>query len=383
MTAAADDVTADVIVVGAGIAGASAAAELAPGARVLLLEAEDRPGHHTTGRSAALFSKTYGPRVIRALSRASEPFYLSPPPGFAAVPLLTPRGTVLAARADQAGALEALAADLGGAAVAIDGARARELCPILRPEAVAAGALWDDDAQDIDVDALHQGYLRAFRAAGGTLVTRARITALSHDGTDWRAETPAGRFRAPVIVNAAGAWADALGALAGAAPIGLTPKRRTAMIVAAPEGMDPKGWRMAVDVQESWYLKPEAGKLLISPADETPSAPCDAAPEDLDVAICVDRIETACDISIRRIERKWAGLRSFVADKTPVAGWDGARPGFFWLAGQGGYGIQTAPAMGRLAAALALGRPLPAEIADQGVTEAALSPDRLTRSPLT
>lgn len=372
---------ADVIVIGAGIAGASAAAEIARDARVILLEREDRPGYHTTGRSAALFSKTYGPPVIRALSRAAEAFFLGPPEGFAAHPILTPRGTLMTARADQAAALEAMAEELGDAARRIDAARARELLPILRPEGVAAGALWDDATQDIDVDALHQGYLRALRARGGEQVTRAEVTGLAHDGAGWRVETPSGELRAPVLVNAAGAWADAIGRLAGAAPIGLTPKRRTAMIVAAPAGTDPAGWRMAADVEETWYLKPEAGKLLISPADETPSPPCDAQPEDLDVAICVDRVQTSCALDIRRIERKWAGLRSFVADKSPVAGWDGARPGFLWLAGQGGYGIQTAPALARVAAALAAGRPIPPDIAAEGVTEAALSPARLTRSP--
>ncbi|MEO1000777.1 MAG: FAD-dependent oxidoreductase, partial [Pseudomonadota bacterium] len=210
--------------------------------------------------------------------------------------------------------------------------------------------------------------------------TGAGVQALARDGAGWRIETAAGPVRAAAVVNAAGAWADELGALAGARPIGLVPKRRTAAIVAAPKGFDPAGVRMVVDVEEQFYLKPEAGKLLISPADETPSAPCDAQPEELDIALAVDRIERAFNLSIRRIEHKWAGLRSFVADKCPVAGWDADVPGFFWLAGQGGYGIQSAPALARVAAALILGRGVPEDVLAAGLDPAALAPGRLARA---
>lgn len=366
----------DFAVIGAGIAGASAAAELAPHARVALLEREGRPGYHTTGRSAALFSKTYGPAPIRALSRASEAFYDGPPAGFADHPLLTPRGTLFTVREDQTAAADALMAELAGAEVSrIDPAKAKALCPLLREEAMAE-AIWDDEARDIDVGALHQGYLRAFRDAGGALICDAEALRIERVGDEWRVETPGGEIRAAALINAAGAWADELAALAGARKSGLTPKRRTAMIVAAPEGFDPAPMRMVVGVEEDFYLKPEAGKLLISPADETPSPPCDAQPEEIDVAICVDRIERAFDFAVKRIEHKWAGLRSFVADKRPVVGFDDHVPGFFWLAGQGGYGIQSAPAMGRLAAALALGRPAPADILDQGLQPGDLAPGR-------
>ncbi|MFO7854778.1 MAG: FAD-dependent oxidoreductase [Paracoccaceae bacterium] len=367
----------DVAVIGAGIAGASVAAELAASARVALLEMEDRPGRHTTGRSAALFSKTYGPAPIRALSRASEAFFDAPPEGFAGAPLLSPRGVIYPARGDQLPALEAMLEALSDRARLrrLDAAEARALCPLLRAD-YAAAAVLDDEARDIDVAALHEGFLRRLRALGGDLICKAEATSLTRDGAGWRIETGAGEIRAEVVVNAAGAWADLVAEAAGVAPVGLVPKRRTALIVAAPDGIDPSPMRMAVDVEEGFYLKPEAGKLLISPADETPVSPSDVQPEELDMAVCIDRIERAFDLSIRRIEHKWAGLRSFVADKAPVAGPAPDAPSFVWLAGQGGYGIQTAPALGRLAAALALGRPVPQDILDQGLDPADLAPGR-------
>lgn len=366
----------DVAILGAGIAGASLAGELASGASVALLEREAQPGYHTTGRSAALFSTTYGPPVIRALSRASRPFLETPPEGFAAAPLLAPRGALMAAREDQLDALEALATGVApGALRRVSGGEARRLSPLLR-ESCAAG-LHEEGARDLDVHALHQGCLRRLTRAGGTLRLNAEALAIEREGGRWRVETRGGAVRATTLVNAAGAWADEVAGMAGAPRIGLQPKRRTALIVRAPEGVEPDRWPMTIDIDEAFYLKPEAGRLLISPADETPSPPCDAQPEDLDVAICVDRIMTAFDLDIRRIERKWAGLRSFVADKAPVAGFDPAAPGFFWLAAQGGYGVQTAPALARLSAALILDRPVPADILDEGVSEAALSPARL------
>lgn len=362
-------------IAGAGIAGASAAASLAEHASVAILEMEARPGYHTTGRSAALFSKTYGPPPIRALSRASEAFYDGPPEGFAAHPLLTPRGVIFAAAPGQEAAADALEAELGPAAPRVSPDEAVRLCPILRRETLAA-ALWDDESRAIDVDALHQGYLRLAAARGAELVCKAEIIGAARDGDGWRLETRAGEVRARVLVNAAGAWADPLAELCGVAPAGITPKRRTAMIVDGPEGVDVMTSRMVVGVEEDWYAKPEGGKLLISPADETPSPACDAAPEELDVALCVDRIERHTILQVRRIERKWAGLRSFAPDKNPVIGFDAAAEGFFWLAGQGGYGIQSAPAAGRTAAALVLGRPVPDDVLEAGLDPASFAPGR-------
>jgi len=359
------------IVIGAGIAGASVAAELAGQQRVLLLERESQPGYHTTGRSAALFTLTYGPPVIRALSRASAPFFEAPASPHLAHPLLEPRGAVFVARADQKALLSRMEEEQAPHVTPLTGAEIETLVPLLR-KGYATGGLRDASAADIDVNGLHQHYLKTFRAAGGVLQTKAEVRGLSKHG-DWQVKTPQGTFHAPVVVNAAGAWADVIAELAGLRPTGLTPKRRTALTVAPPEGMIPDRWPMAVDIDEQFYLKADAGKLLISPADATPSPPCDAQPEELDVAICIDRIETAFDLSLRRIESRWAGLRSFVPDGDPVAGYDPEGEGFFWLAGQGGYGIQTAPALARAAAALVRGEEIPGDIAAEGVTAEALA----------
>ena len=373
--------TADVIVIGAGIAGASVAAELmlagAPGLRrIILLERESQPGYHTTGRSAAIYTSAYGPPLIRALTRASHRFFRGQGPGEPPQGLLKPRGALFVARADQTASLEALQSELGAAVVPLDGAEARRKSPLLREGYASAGA-YDSAASDIDVAALHQHYLRRFKALGGALITNADVIAIGRQGGDWEIETPQGRMRAPIVVNAGGAWADTLGEMAGLAPLGLRPLRRTALIVAAPKGSRPDAWPLTVDVDEQFYLKPDAGRLLISPADETLSPPCDAQPDEMDVAICVDRIETAFDLQIRRIENKWAGLRSFLPDGNPVAGYDADGAGFFWLAGQGGYGIQSAPAMAKAAAALIAGRALPEDIAAEGASAEALSPARL------
>jgi D-arginine dehydrogenase len=249
--------------------------------------------------------------------------------------------------------------------------------PCFAPGQVAAGLL-EPDAMDIDVHALHQGYLRGLRSRGGALVCRAEVLGLAHDGRRWRVETAAGEFSAPVVVNAGGAWADELGRLAGACPVGLVPKRRTAITFDPPTGASIDHWPAVIDIDEQWYFKPDAGRILASPADETPSPPCDAQPDEYDIALLVERLTGVTTLQIPRIRARWAGLRSFVADKTIVAGFDAIAPGFFWLAGQGGYGIQTAPAVARMAAALAEERALPADIADLGVAAAALSPARPT-----
>ncbi|MCR9135956.1 MAG: FAD-binding oxidoreductase [Alphaproteobacteria bacterium] len=366
---------ADFIVIGAGMAGASIAAMLAGDARVLLLESEAQPGYHTTGRSAALYTCAYGPPAIRALTRASGPFFHNPDSPYIDHPLLSRRGALFVADASQMESLVSLERELRGAVRRLDAREARDCVPLLR-DGYAEAALLDDTAADIDVMALHQHYLKTFRAAGGALQTGAGVTAMSHDGTAWRVTTAQGEFCAPVVVNAAGAWADAVAEMAGAIPVGLVPMRRTALLVAPPDGMIPDRWTMVVDVDERFYLKPDAGKLLISPADETPSPPCDAQPDEMDVAICIDRIETAFDLSVRRIDHKWAGLRSFVADRCPVVGFDNDMPGFFWMAGQGGYGIQSAPALARVAAALVRGQSIPEDIAAEGVSEFALSRQR-------
>ncbi len=368
----------DILVIGGGIAGASAAAELAADAAVVLLEAESQPGYHTTGRSAAFYAESYGGPAIQPLTTASKPFYESPPAGFAEQPLLSPRGCLhLFAEEDRAAA-EARAAELSaclGGIRLVDRKELLDRLPMLRPE-VVAGAIDDPECRDLDVAAIHQGYLRRFRRRGGIVVTDAPVTSLARDGGTWRVTTPRGEITVGCVVNAAGAWVDETAARAGLAPIGFTPLRRT-IVVFAPEGwtVEPR-WPLALDLHERFYFKPESGHVLASPADETPSPPCDVQPEEIDVARALDRVERATAFRVRRIVNRWAGLRTFAPDRVPVIGPDPRAPGFFWCAGQGGYGIQTAPAVARLTAALVLGRDLPDDLAAHGVRAETYAPAR-------
>jgi len=367
----------DIAVIGAGIAGASLASRLPPGLRVALIERESQPGYHSTGRSAAIFSESYGSRAVRALSRATGPFLLDPPSGFCTDPLVRRCGVLFVARADQAEQLEALAnlPDVAPVTRRLSAAEAYDLLPILRPDYVS-DALLEPAAAEIDVHALHHGFLKQVRANGGQLLTDVEVTGLTRSGGRWLLETPRGTFSAGIIVNAAGAWADELAGLAGASPIGIQPLRRTALIVEAPEGCAIDRWPMTVDIDEQFYLKPDAGRVLISPADESPTDPCDAQPDEYDVAVAVDRIEKATTLRIGRIQNKWAGLRSFAPDRNPVIGFDPHVEGFFWLAGQGGYGIQTSFGAALLAAALLEGGAVPASLTDLGLDPAELSPSR-------
>ncbi|THD81690.1 MAG: FAD-binding oxidoreductase [Phenylobacterium sp.] len=369
--------TADVVVIGAGIAGASAAAALAQTQRVIVLEREAFPGMHSTGRSAALFSEIYGSAPIRALSRASRRFLYAPPEGFVDAPIVRQRGALHIASAAQMDELDAFCAlpDVAPSVHRLSAPAALARCSILRSDYVAAAAL-EAGSADVDVDLLHRGWLRQLKARDGQLIVNAEVVRLARGGAGWRVETPDLRIDAPVVVNAAGAWADVVARLADVRPVGLEPRRRTALIVDAP-GAESDSWPMVIDIDERFYFRPDAGGLLLSPGDETPSAPCDAQPDELDIAIAVDRVQTATTLEVRRIRRSWAGLRSFVADRNPVVGFASDAPGFFWLAGQGGYGIQTAPAMGRLACALAQGEPTPADLAELGVDAQSLRPDRL------
>ena len=370
----------DFAIVGAGIAGVSAAYHLAPHARTIVLERESVPAYHTTGRSAALHSETYGSAEIRAITVATGRFYRDLPQGFSDHPVLTPRGALIVARAEQEAAAKAAAATYALLVPTVRWLEPEEILrrhPLLRPETVAGGAVFEE-AEDMDVAAIHAGFLRGARAAGAILRLNAEVAALDRKDGRWIVRLGDGeQIAATNIVNASGAWADVVAGLAGARPVGLVPKRRTAFTFEAPAGLDLARLPMVIDLGETWYIKPEVGQFLGSPADETPSPPCDAQPEEMDVAIAVDRIETATTLQIRRIKNKWAGLRSFVADKNLVVGYD-AVPGFFWLAGQGGYGIQTGATAGRLAAGLALGKGLAADVAELGVKESALSPARFT-----
>jgi D-arginine dehydrogenase len=342
----------DVLIVGAGIAGSALAFELAADRTVAMVEREAAPGYHSTGRSAAMLTETYGTAAVRALAAASRAFFERPPPGFCAYPLLAPRGMLHVARADQAAAFEQARRDAAGAGVRLLGREAvLALAPFLDPAYAHAG-LYEAAAMAIDVSALHQGYVRAFRERDGHLACDADILSIARRQGGWEIETRAGALRAGVLVNAAGAWADEIAEMAGVAPLGLVPRRRTALLLDPPDGMDPTAWPMVIDVEERFYVKPEAGQLLVSPADATPVAPSDVQPEELDVALAVDHFECVSGRKVVRIGRRWAGLRTFAPDENPVLGPDPGEPAFFWLAGQGGFGIMTAPAMAQAAAAL-------------------------------
>jgi D-arginine dehydrogenase len=373
---------ADIIVIGAGIAGASVAAHLAESRAVILVEREDRPGYHSTGRSAALFSEIYGNAVIRALTRASRGFFRDPPPGFAQHSLIQPRGSLFIATALQVEALQKMASlpDVAAATRPVSAAEAQTICPVLKDGYVAA-ALLEPECTDIDVHQLHQGYLRLFRARQGVSLNDSPVHELAFGPTGWRVRAGNETLSAPIVVNAAGAWADELGELAGLPRIGLQPRRRTALRVDFPAGMNAAGWPMVCDVDEQFYFKPDAGLLMLSPADETPSPPCDAQPDEWDIAMTVERVQSATTLQIDRLRHRWAGLRTFAPDRAPVVGFDARSDGFFWLAGQGGYGIQTAPALSRAAAAMVLGRALPDDLRQAGVGEAALSPSRFAAAP--
>jgi D-arginine dehydrogenase len=369
----------DIVVVGGGIAGASAAYELAQFASVTVLEREPQLGYHSTGRSAASFTENYGTTIIRRLAIASRPFLESPPQGFAQHPLLSPRGMLTIAREDQ---LELLSDALEQARALvpsihrIDREEAFTRVPILRREYVA-GAFLEPDSRDIDVNGLHVGFIKGARHRGVAVVTQAEVTTVEQRSGRWRLTTTRGGFEADILVNAAGAWSDVLAGMAGIKPLGLIPKRRTAFLVPLPAGIDARAWPMVDDVAEGFYFKPDAGQLFVSPADATPSAPIDAYPEDIDVAQGVERLERATTLQVERVSRSWAGLRSFVSDGAPVVGFESSAERFFWLSAQGGYGIKTSPALSRACATLIREDRLPPDLLELGIRPQELSPQRL------
>lgn len=353
---------ADFIVIGAGIAGAGVAYELSRHGSVVVLEGEAQPGFHSTGRSAALFSEIYGNATVRALSRASRDFLRSPPPTFASASLLKPRGAMFIASAEQVDAYDALrrAPDVSQYTRELSLEECVARVPIVKPEWLVR-AMIEEGAQDIDVHALHQGFLRGMKERGASLATASLVQSIVRISDGWRVVAGGQEFHAPIVINAAGAWADEVAALASVAKVGLEPRRRTALMIDAPRDVVIDAWPMVLDVGDTFYFKPDAGRLLVSPADETPSPPSDVQPDDLDVAIAVDRFEQATNVVVRQVRHRWAGLRSFVADRSPVIGFDAEAAGFFWLAGLGGYGIQSSWANAELAAALILGKTLPPE----------------------
>lgn len=363
--------TAWALVIGGGIAGLSVAARIAPYGRVVVLEAESAPGYHASGRSVAFAHYGLGNVAVRTLTALSMG-------ELAAHGSIHPALHIASAGEIAAlDGLEAVHQQYGCDYTRTGADAARALMPVLKAEACAA-ALVDHGSLKLDTHAMLQANLAALRSHGGALVTGAQVCALRRDGEVWRVATSKGHFAGAIIINAAGAWADEVAQMAGVAPIGLQPRRRSVISFAAPEGVDVSRWPFTKTVGEGFYLLPEGrGQLLASSMDQTPSEPCDAAPEELDIAIAAERVSEATTLPIRRIAHSWAGLRSFAADELPVIGPAASAPEFVWCAGQGGAGFQTAPAVSRIAAAAVLGLPFPDDCAAAGLSAQSFAPARL------
>jgi D-arginine dehydrogenase len=375
--------TTDVCIIGGGIAGASVAYRLAPHASVTVIEREPHAGYHTTGRSAAIYMPIYGSSLVRLLTRASGDFLRTPPADFAAAPLLSPRGLLTIGNDAQralVATIEEDAAALGVSLTLLSPAQAKDLLPALRAQAFD-WAIHDPAVMGIDVDLLLQGFLRGARERGARVAMQREALTLERRAGGWRIRGSGLDLAAQIVVNAAGAWADELAERAGLPRAGLTPYRRTAFIFDAPAGVETAHWPLVADADEQFYFKPEAGRLLGSLAEEVASAPCDAQADELDVAVAVDRIERVLDFPIQRVRRSWAGLRTFAPDRDPLSGFEPEAPGFYWHAGLGGFGIQTAAALSAFAAAMISGTGPPAALADLGLEARQLGVERLRGSP--
>jgi len=352
-------------IIGAGIAGASIAYELAKAGRTTaILEMEDTPGYHSTGRSAAFYAPVYGNHAVRCLTKLSGQFYKSPPDGFCEHELLTPRGALFIADKNSEKKLLEFYNSVKKLSTNVklcDLAFALNKIPALKKESVSA-CVWDPDSQEIDVANLLQGYLKQAKLFGAKLFVNSEIKAIQKDGLDWLITTGKNSYKSTTIINAAGAWCDRVAEIADIKPVGLQPKKRSVCTVPVKNEYEITNWPLVVDINEEFYFKPEGDALLISPADETPVEPMDAYTEQLDLAIAIDRVSKVIDVPLERISHEWAGLRSFVEDKSPVIGYEPGENGFFWFAGQGGYGIQMASGAAKLAASLLLSTPLPSEL---------------------
>lgn len=378
--------TADFIVIGAGMSGASVASELAEHGSVVLVEREERPGYHSTGRSAAAFIPSYGVEMtpLRVLTAASLSFFDSQAFGHLELPLLTRRGLITIgetlssplAKVER----ERINHAISGVVTELCGHDTRARLPRLRAS-WSECAWWEPDVFDIDVDAAHQYFLRRIKSLGGTLFCTSTVHALTYRDALWRVQVADAEFSAPVVVNAAGAWSQAIGTLAGVTALTLTPMRRTAICFTPPDDIDTGSFPLVLDHGGSFYMKPDAGQLLVSPADEHVSPACDAQPEELDIAYAIHNMQQAFDIDVQRVNHSWAGLRTFAPDRQPVIGFDQSRAGFFWLAGHGGHGIQIAPAAARAACGLITRGQLPEDLVDLGLLETDISPSRFLDSP--
>ncbi|MES2135989.1 MAG: FAD-dependent oxidoreductase [Pseudomonadota bacterium] len=371
----------DILIIGGGIAGLSAAAVLSSHARVTVLEAEEQIGFHSSGRSATMLHYALGDRLVRALTLASRAFFDDPPQAFREVPIGRRMPVLVFARDDERAALDALHAELSLFArlERLDANGVHELCPLLNHDQLHGIA--DRDGIRLDPHALLQGNLKQLRSRGGELRTGARIATIERNGGVWTVISEKGEtFSAPILVNAAGSWADEVARLAGVRPFGLAPRRRTIITFDAPDGADLDHLPFAKTVGDELYFAPESGRLFASPMDEVPSDPCDAQPDEYEVALAAARIEERTNVEVRRIHSKWAGLRTFTPDRHPAVGFAPDAEGFFWLAGQGGFGLQTSPAIAAIVESMIADRSWP--VAD--VARDDLLPDRFLRgtSPL-
>jgi D-arginine dehydrogenase len=364
----------DFLVVGAGIAGASVAAHLAETHAVVLIDMEERAGFHSTGRSAAVYEPNYGPAPILALTRASRYFFDHPPGGFADAPLLTPRMTLLFEAEGQSENTRHVLSFATGLQE-ISEAEARAHFPILR-EGYAKRCFRDSQTADLDVDLIHRGFLKLFKARGGRLLLSAPLKAAERTEGAWQVTCGDEKLNAATIINASGAWGDEVARLCGARPVGLQPKRRSIGVVPVNGSHAVADWPMVIDVAETWYAKPQGGSLFVSSADATPVEPHDAYADDMAVAEGIDRFTQATTLEVERISHSWGGLRTFVPDGNPVVGYDPHTEGFFWLAGQGGYGVQSSPALAETAASLARGEYVRKNVLDLGLDVADIKPER-------
>jgi D-arginine dehydrogenase len=369
----------DFLVIGAGVAGSSVAYELSKRGKVALVEREQAPAFHSMSRSAAVLAENYGPVGWQRLSTASRAFFENPPEEFAEHPLLKPLGALFFASREEAHMLEDSARELtrrGVAHLLMSPQEALPLCPVVKIEPFAL-TLYEPGCADIDAASLVQGYLKLARRNGAVVVLESEALRIERCGGEWRVQAGKTELRAPVLVNAAGAWADDIAALAGLSKRGIKPYRRTAIIIDLPVGHDVMRWPMTFDTAETWYFKPEAGRIMVSPVDKTPTPPCDCQPEELDISIAADRIQQVTTMEVKRIHRSWAGLRTFARDEQPVIGPDPDEPSFHWLAGQGRQRGDGVPAAAQLCASLALGDGIPAAHRALGITLADLAPGRL------
>ena len=370
----------DFLIIGAGISGSAAAYELCSLGSVAIIEAETGPDYHSTGRSAALYTRNFGGSVVRKINSASYAFFQNPPSGFCDIPLLTPRGLLTVGRPEDTAKL-ALIHEQSTPDAPIEMLTSAQTCeraPILRPEFIDA-ATFEAGVSDIEVSSLHQAYLRAVKAKKCTPIYSMRINAIERKNGAWHVSANGQTMIGKTLINAAGAWADQIAIMAKAAPTGLVAKRRTAIIVDAPQGVEPQQLP-AIDFADSEsYIKPEAGKLMASPGDETPVEPQDVQPEEWDIAVIADWLQQRTIIEIQRIEHSWAGLRTFARDDAPIVGFDPNIEDFFWLAGQGGYGIMMSPTLGRVTSSLITDGTIPEDLLSLGVNKHSISPSRFGR----